>query len=817
MYEMKQALHRTCMATVIYSAVASLILSGALVSVVPATAAEFAIEEVVVTATKREEALSDVPQTVRALDSAFLEDSGVSNMLQISEYIPALQINYNVNPFTTNVRLRSLGTGGNEPSLEPSVGVFIDGVYQSRSGLGVADLLDVERIEVLYGPQGTLYGRNTNAGVLNVVTKRPSDTFQVDMEGQFGNYDAINISGSVSGPITDTLRYRLAGRVNQRDGWIDNNLLDVDLHDIDDSVVRGQLEWDLTDMFSVRLIYAHIERDQNCCSPDVAHDVLASGVPLATLTDLANGTGAVGALLPTLAGQIPDIVPIVTGELSEGKDYEVSLDRKDHFEQDSDSFSLLLDWELEALSLHAVTSYDTYEWQNLQDCDRSPASVCLVNDFQEGETFTQELRLASPGDEFIDWQVGLYYYSNELDRGLGKPFAILGDTARAWLGVAFLNHPLYGLNGSIALGNEAVYAGLIGASATPGDFYGRDHTWKTDAWSVFGQTAINFSDALSLTIGLRYNDEQKKAELNTFFGNINDPGATAGAMIGLFAKPQADKYDLDETTWSGMISLKAQVSDDIMLYVTAANGFKSGGFNGAPGSGLNSDVVYDPEESMMFEVGAKTTLWDGRAQINVAVYDTKLTDWQAISFDGDSGSFLVNNAGEKSVRGVDLDATLLLTEHLKLIAATAYLDAKFDEFKVAQCEPGDPLQIPAAPVGLCDFTGETPWDSPQWRNSLILVYERNIALGEFYVQPEYSYTDETNVSSKLGVFSDERYELFNLRVGLRAESWEAVLWCNNLMDETAAAVASDAPTLGRGRTYYMMPPRMYGATLRYQL
>jgi iron complex outermembrane receptor protein len=265
-----------------------------------------------------------------------------------------------------------------------------------------------------------------------------------------------------------------------------------------------------------------------------------------------------------------------------------------------------------------------------------------------------------------------------------------------------------------------------------------------------------------------------------------------------------------------MASLKAHVTDDLLLYATAANGFKSGGFNGAPGSGLNSDVSYDSEEAIMFELGAKATLWGGRAQVNAALYDTRLKDWQAISFDGNSGSFLVNNAGEKSVRGVDLDATVLLTESLILTAATSYLDAEFEEFETAQCEPGDPRQIPGARAGLCDFTGETPWDSPEWRHSLILTYSRPTRFGEFYVRPEYSYTDETSVSAKLGDFSNERYELFNLRAGLRTTHWEAVLWGNNLNDETVTTIASDAPTLGGARTYYLSQPRTYGATFRYR-
>lgn len=780
-------------------------------------ASDLVIEEIVVTASKREEALSDVPQTVRALDSTFLEDSGVTNVAQITEYIPALQISYNVNPFTTNVRLRSLGTGGNEPSLEPSVGVFIDGVYQSRSGLGLADLVDVERIEVLYGPQGTLYGRNTNAGVLNVVTKRPTDTFEAQVEGQVGNYDDLNLSGSISGPITDTLRYRLAARYHQRDGWMDNTLRDEDLQSIDDVSVRGQIEWDVTDAFSARLIYAHVERDQRCCAPDVAHDVLSSGVPWGSVQDIANGTGSLGALLPTLAGVVADVQPMPTGIVSEGLDRDVTYDIKPYFEQNSDSVALLMDWDIGELTLHSISSYDTYDWETRQDCERASGFICQVDDYHEGDTYTQELRLESAGGEFIDWQAGLYYYNNDLKRGLNRPFAILGDTATAWAGVALLNNPVLGLNGPLAMGNEAVYAGLVQSQVTTGDYYGRDHEWQTEAWAAFGQAVFNFNEMWSLTLGVRYNDEHKEADLYTYFGNTNNPSSTGGSIIRLFAAPQDDHYELDESNWSGMASLKAHLTDDLMVYFTAANGYKSGGFNGAPGSGLNSDVSYEPEEAILFEVGAKSTLWGGRAQANISVYETQLKDWQAISFDGNSGSFLVNNAGEKRVRGVDLDITALLTESLTLTAATSYLDAEFEEFEVAQCEPGDPRQIPGARPGLCDFTGETPWESPEWRHSVVLTYSRPTPFGDFYVRPEYSYTGWTSLSSKLGPLSDDRSELFNLRIGLRAEQWEAILWGNNLKDDTIIGTASDAPTLGRTRTYFLEAPRTYGLTLRYSL
>jgi iron complex outermembrane receptor protein len=224
------------------------------------------LEEVIVTATKRAESLQDIPVAVNAFNSETIQEAGINNAGDLAIMTPALNINVNQSPF--RMTIRGIGTAQTDPALEPSVGLFVDGVFFGRTGLGMADLTDIERIEVLQGPQGTLYGKNTNAGAISVITKKPNiDEFEGYVEASAGDYSMYRLTASASGPLTDTLAYRLSGNIHNRDGYYDNSAGD-DLNDADDWNIQGKLLWEPTDVLSILLSGSHIDRDTTCCAAD---------------------------------------------------------------------------------------------------------------------------------------------------------------------------------------------------------------------------------------------------------------------------------------------------------------------------------------------------------------------------------------------------------------------------------------------------------------------------------------------------------------------------------------------------------------------
>jgi iron complex outermembrane receptor protein len=286
------------------------------------------LEEVIVTATKRAESLQDIAVTVTAFSADTIQEAGINNASDIAILTPSLNINANTSPFRTRMTIRGIGTAG-FTYLEPSVGVFVDGVYLNRSGLGVSDLVDIERIEVLQGPQGTLYGKNTNAGAISITTKRPNlEEPEGHLEAQAGDYSMYRLNGSASLPLTDTMAFRLAGNYHERDGYLDNKAGD-DLNDADEWSLVGKLLWEPSDTLSILLKASHVERDMNCCSPDTTQD------PLVDATATARG------------------LPVVD---QDPFDYETAQSVPSTFELDANAASLHIDYDHSWGTITSITS-----------------------------------------------------------------------------------------------------------------------------------------------------------------------------------------------------------------------------------------------------------------------------------------------------------------------------------------------------------------------------------------------------------------------------------------------------------------------------
>ena len=293
------------------------------------------LEEVIVTATKRAESLQDVPVMVAAFSAQAIQEAGIQDATDVAILTPSLNIVTNTNPFSARMTIRGIGTSQTDIALEPSVGLFVDGVYLGRSGLGMSELTDIERIEVLMGPQGTLYGKNTNAGAISVITKKPNlEETEGYVEATVGDYDMGRITGSVAGPISDTVAYRLAGNASQRDGYYDNAGGD-NLSDADDWNLQGKLLWEPTDTLSMLFSASHVDQDTSCCGAD------------STQADIVNDALADRGL-PT--------------DKNDPYDYDIAVDLDSQFDLESDLVYLIVDYDMDWASIKSITSWNDYDY-----------------------------------------------------------------------------------------------------------------------------------------------------------------------------------------------------------------------------------------------------------------------------------------------------------------------------------------------------------------------------------------------------------------------------------------------------------------------
>jgi iron complex outermembrane receptor protein len=741
---------------------------SALMSGTPAAFGQEALEEVLVTATKRAASLQDVPVTVSAVGEELIKDAGINGVEDLQHTLPALNVSANINAFSAAIRLRGIGSQGNEPSIEPSVGFFVDGVYQARSGLGLSDIADVERIEVLYGPQSTLYGKNTNAGLINIITKAPSDEFEGNIELTGGDYSLKDVRLSLSGPITDTTAFRINGRYHKRDGYLD----DVDpagggggeenLNDVDDQVLRAQLRFTPNDDMDIRLIGAYVKREQNCCSAELDPGPLHLGL-----------AAAFGAPLPS----------------TDPTDRVVGVDYPYTFKQDSYSLSAIVNYDLGSMSLTSITAYDEYDWDHQQDTDHSPFDFWRVEDHQEGDSFSQEFRLSSNGGEQLNWLAGLYYYSATMKRGEGQlpGYVSFGQVAGLVL-PGSLPPPL-----TAAAGDTGIY----------------DATWDQKSMAVYGQIDYAVNDKLTLLAGLRFTHEEKDADLKL----ISQTASPLSVMALAILPPLDEQLSRTDDSFSWMTGLQYHFSDEVMAFVTVSTGAKAGGFNGAAGPRTGDQREYDEETSMNYELGIKSNLFNQRLKLNAALFMTEVDDFQNLSFDAVAAAFFVENAGKQTTAGLDIDSAWLVNDYLTLTAAASFLDTEYDSFTNGPCYFG---RSDADPVsGACDVSGEElPW-APELTANIAANIEVPVGNNSVYGRLEYVYTSDHIAADDLDPRAEQNYDLLNARIGIRGENWDLALWGKNISDETYIVQTVGIPLFPGSYMTWLNPPRTWGATLRY--
>ncbi len=801
------------------------------------------VDSIVVTAQKREQNLQDVPVVVTAVSAKLLQDTGVKDIKDLTILTPGLTVTSTTSEASTTARVRGVGTVGDNPGLESSVGVVIDGVYRPRNGVSFGDLGEMERIEVLKGPQGTLFGKNTSAGVINIVTKEPEFGFGASAEATVGNFNAHGLAASVTGPLfgSETLAGRLYVAARERDGYNDvvTGKGPSDRKQDQDQgfyTVRGQLLFVPNDEATFKIIADYTKRDENCCG---AVQIRTGGT--AAILNLVSGQTA-------LAGTADPYARVAysnRGAPSSIEDKGVSLEGK---------------IDLPIGQLTSITAVRNWRTDNGQDSDFTTADLTYRNkdgtNFSEFTTYTQELRLAGKTGK-LDWLVGTFLADEQLDNGANFRF---GNDYEQYLGRLL----------SRSAANPAGIANFVSiltgrapnTTFTPGQGLLDTYHQRAKTVALFTSNTYQFTDAFSLTAGLRYSYDSKKLDsyqTNTDGGvgcgvALSAAGqariasivgaANAGTVIGNLCLPWANPLfngrgthqERKDKEWSGTVKAAYRFSPEVFSYASYARGYKGGGFNldraqssnglptGAVGVIPVLDTSFPGEFVDSYEIGLKNTLFNRTILLNFTGFYQKFTDFQLNSFLGTS--FKVVSVPEVTSRGVDADFLWFTPIHgLTVQSGFTYADTKYGKQAIPNDTTGALSQLPGHRLSL----------APKYSGSGSLTYEHPVGANlkaRFNIGAKYS-SDYITGSDLLKPKTQKAYTVVNARIGIGSqdERWTAELWSQNLLNEKYTQVGFNGFLQGSSglsatnATYvpandtitydaFLGAPRTYGVTLR---
>jgi len=775
---------------------------------------EYAIEEIIVTAQKREQSIQDVPIAVSAFDSAFLDDAGVDDVLELQFFVPGLTVYNNQSVTQTNFNIRGVGTAGNSLSLESSVGVYVDGVYRSRQSSAISDLIDLERVEVLKGPQGTLFGKNTASGAVQFLSVAP----QLDEVGGYielngGSEGYYNGNGAINMPISERAAARFSAGFTQRDGYVDNITTGSELNDKDRYALRGQLLVLPTDAVTVRLIADYSEIDEKCCSASNAFDGPGDTI--------ANFLAAGGSLPPT--GNLPGasfLLPIeaLGGDIVLADDFdddETAMDIDPRAKIEEWGVSAQIDWDIGDVTLTSVTAFRSYESIGGVDADFSSLdTLSLSGGMAEQDTFTQELRIAGTVGDRVTYVAGGYYFDQDLEN---EGYLRLGSIANTLL--------VGGLTNSQLLGGPAVCAAVGMAAICDDPAFPEDgqadnlSTQKQTSWAFFAQADIDLTEQLILTAGIRYLDEEKDMDViftETQFSVIWNAFTPLSPFV-----PDVEDVTFKDDEFTGTAKLTYFWNDDFMTYVSFGRGYKSGGTNIdriSPATG--APLLFDPETSDSYEAGFKGDFMDKRLRINASAYLTKFDDFQANTFVGTG--FVLQNAGKIETKGFELEVFALPAEWLTVTSGLAYVDAKYDSFVGGSCirtpfgaEPD--ASEPLFPT-VCDATGNRVAGTPEWSIFGSAQVQSRLDDGNLiYGQLDVSWRGDNPSGTDIDPNKEaDAYTLANARLGYRfsADRYDVSLWAKNLFDEDYRNGAFNSVIREGSLSAYHTEPRTWGVTLR---
>lgn len=804
-----------------------------------------------VTAQKREEAMQDVPISITALPEQLLRDTGVRDVKDLQVLVPGLTVTSTQSDAQTTARIRGVGTVGDNAGLESSVGIVIDGVYRPRNGVGFGDLGEIERIEVLKGPQGTVFGKNTSAGVINVITRRPDFKTEVEGELTIGNYNALGVAGAFNTALGENAAFRVYAAKRKRDGFTQVRTgagprTETEDGDQNFHTLRGQLFWQPTDTLDINVIADYTSREENCC---------------VGVTTVRGATGNIIDALSPDSGVANPADPFARVAYS---NRSTSQDIKD--KGISAEVNWITPW-FDGATLTSITARRDWQTINGLDFDYSSADILYRNpredeSFTGFKTFSQELRLTGATDS-IDWMVGMFYADEDLNR---RETYRIGNAYEPYLSIALLSlvNPAFGASPTAArFLSEAsgrpfgtVFAGL-----------GADDKYQQNAKSaaIFTNNTWHASDALDLTLGLRYTREDK--HLDSAYSNPNgSPGCSAmlapggstrvaGALLARFvpasalaavipqvigfsclpwANPlhngRATSQDREEKEWSGTVKAAYRWNEHVMTYGSAARGYKAGGFNldrvqsanglSSAGQGIVpvNDTSFPGEFVDSYELGTKTTWAGGNLLLNATLFHQTYEGFQLNSFLGTS--FVVRSIPEVVSQGVDSEILWQPVKALMLQGGLTYADTRYGD-----TIPGGDF---VAPTGnLFKLPGSQISFAPYWSGSASVTYTMDFAnamAARFNVGGKYM--SAYNTGSDLDVEKRQAaYTVVNARVaiGPSDKRWSVEFWGQNLFDKDYVQVGFDAPLQNSSPTTgnpfnsfnaFLGAPRTYGMTFR---
>jgi len=750
------------------------------------------LEEIVVTAAYREQGLQDVPVSISAVTGETISRAAIQKAEDIQFLVPNFTLTET--GIGTNAFIRGAGSGINQ-AFEQSVGTYIDGVHFGRAQQWRSPFLDVERVEVLRGPQSILFGKNSVAGALNISTAKPTDEFEGSLAAswEFENEESI-IEGMVSGPISNRVRYRIAARQRELKGYMFNATLGEDEPNREDWTVRGTLEFDVTDNLVATFKAEVGEFDVDGRHIEIVNELPAAGGPFQGLQYNQILTGVFGAD-PSVNNVVQDDIRSSNGDFSYN---------------DSENFALTLDWALGDYNLESITALSTFEYDEFCDCDFTGADVFGAALQETYDQFSQEFRLSSPIGERYDYIAGIYYQTSEhdyKDQITVSPTSVL---------IAAINAANPGF-GNLVAGTQASRLATVDA----------------DVISAFAQFNWHLSESFTLQLGARITNDQRDGFRTleivsgdfsplppaqaaaplvyaNLFGisstNLANLGPTGAALIGLLGELPVEG-SRDKTKTSPEIKLVWSVGSDNLLYLSAAEGFKSGSFDFRANNrnfypDMATSFEFEDEEATNFEFGGKFLLADGAMELNFATFFTEYDNLQISIFDGVLG-FNVGNAASAEIKGLEVDMRWAATDSLTISGGLALTDFEFTDFENGQCYFGATPDVDIDGDGvpeLCDYTGNS--------NQMVSDVQGNVSFDfrtpvgrnlEFGALLDVFYTSDYDASATYdpGLVQDS-YTMLNARVSIGSQSgrWTIAALAKNLTDERVLSFGGDTPLAG---------------------
>jgi iron complex outermembrane recepter protein len=733
--------------------------------------------DILVTARHRAESLSKVPVSITVLTGEQVQQANLRTLDQFQRLAPSLQIQ-GVNPRNQTIAIRGLGAnpGLTTEGFESGVGIYVDGVYSARSAITLFDMFDLDRVEVLRGPQGTLFGKNTTAGAINITTRAPEFTLGGSAAISYGNAGLRQLQATITAPIADTLAARLTIGDTRQDSSIHRASDGQNFYGLHNQSVKGQLLYKPDESFSLRII-----GDYNFQYQNGPTSVLTQALP----TTLANGTTVTGfAQRAANAGYVPIAID-PSARVSD-------IDVPNYWSMRIGGVSAQTDAQLGDLHVVSISAYRFFRIRPGYDGDATGASIyrdIAVNIDQR--QFSQEFRVESPVGKRFEYTAGLYYFH---------------------LGSNVENNVIYGPQ-------AAQY--LFGSSLSPAvlDRINQYQLYnpKTDSYSTFGQATFHITSKLSAIGGLRYTYEDKNGQ------TITNQGVGAAAISSLPASQQAAAtayrnrlaptlaYGAD---WkggnvSGTAGVSFQATRDILAFGTYSRGFKSAGLNlaGAPAA---VPKVIDPEHVNSYELGIKTHLFDRRFTLDASLFQTDVANFQATIYDPVLNSTYIANAGGVRSRGAEVDLSARLAPGLTATFAGSYTDAYYKSVANTTCPYLLSYQVS------CNINGAPLAGVSRWAAASTVEYVRPVGRHEIYGGGDYSYRSSYDSNLNNDIFARiPGYGLLGAHLGIRAPdgAWDLSFWAKNLLNKFYYTVLSPNSQLG---TVSGMPgdPRYYGVRLK---